>query len=164
MRTGHLIVALCAGLALLGCAGPAAGPAAETAKPAVPVEKNGVITLEIEDFPTLKDAKAMPLTGAGGGKAVLFDKETSLATTTVNLKKGTYEVTLYIQAVDPDHDAVLLSINGSENRLFTNDYGNVVPASDPFTFEMAADGPCVIQLKPAELDVQLDRVELKRTK
>jgi len=119
-------------------------------------------TLEVEAF-KLDEAEVKDLAGASGGKAVLFGSETSGAETAVPLKKGTYQVTLYMQGGDSDHDAVYLSVAGVEYRLFPDEAGKVM-AVESFTVQVTKDGPVKVILLAAETDVYLDKVVLKRVK
>jgi hypothetical protein len=144
-----------------------APPVAPPVTPPVMPPAVGVVTLEVETF-KLDEAEVRDLAGASGGKAVLFNSETSGAETSVPLKKGTYEVTLYMQGADEDHDAVYLSVAGIENRLYADEWGRVVvgavPDQERFTVAVPKDGPCKVVLLAAETDVYLDRVVLKLVK
>ena len=137
----------------------------EVVKPAPVPPKPALLeetTLEVETF-KLDEAEVKDLAGASGGKAVLFASETAGAETVVPLKKGTYEVTLYAQGSDEDHDAVYLSVAGIENRVYTPEWGKVV-ACEPVVVVVPKDGPCKVVLLAAETGVYLDKVVLKRVK
>ena len=167
MRTLSVCVALSFAAALAAGGTSEMPKGGTTSKPtttqaAPPEMKDGLMTLEVETF-TLEDATVKDLQGATGGKAVLFDKETSSAKTTVTLKKGNYEVTVFVQGVDPDHDAFFLSVAGEESRLFPAEYGKVV-AADPVKVEVKQDGAVAIALAAAETGLYLDKVVVKAVK
>jgi hypothetical protein len=170
MRTWSvcLTIGLVAAL-IVGCRStPAPAPAAPdttavTPAPTTPAAPTpAVVTLECRTF-TLTDAALKDLAGACGGKAVLFDKETAKAATSVNLLKGTYEVTVYLQAPDSDSDAIYVSVNKNEERLYPDEYGSIQPTRT-YTVEVQADGPCAVEIVPAETGMLLDRVVLKKIK
>lgn len=140
---------------------PAAGGAVGKPAPPEPALLEEAV-LEVEEF-KLDEAEVKDLAGAGGGKAVLFAEETAGAETVVPLKKGTYQVTLYAQGSDEDHDAVYLSVAGIENRVYTPEWGKVV-ACEPVVVVVPKDGPCKVVLLAAETGVYLDKVVLKRVK
>jgi hypothetical protein len=164
-------------LAAVGCIGPdysigtkpiGSGPADQpvTAAPVTTASASmpmNVTAVEVETF-TLVNAPITNVTDASGGKAVQLAGADSSAKSTVTLKQGTYEVTLYIKATDPDHDALLLTLNGEQHRLFTNDYDHVVPCDETVPLEMKADGPCDIAITPAETGMEVDKVDFKKTK
>jgi len=119
-----------------------------------------VTVLEMEKA-ALTKAVVKDLAGAGGGKAVLLTDESSEATLTVNLKKGTYELTFYGLAPSYDEDAFYVRVgDGEEMRLVISDTGKLLP-SKPVRFTVDKDGPCKILVSFAEENVQLDRVEIK---
>ncbi len=154
-----IAVAVLAGLTLAG--GGTTPPTA--AKPVTTTQAAGdTVTLDVKTF-KLEDAQVKDCAGATGGKAVLFDKETASAKSTVTLKKGTYEVTLFMKAEDDAHDAVYLTVAGQEERLFPEDYGKVMAAT-PFTVEVKADGAVPVALTAAETGMFLDKIVLKKVK
>jgi len=161
---------------------PAATPATKAAAPAQPVKPApvapatkvatapagaGPVVLEAEKC-TLKDCAAKDLSGASG-KAVLFDKDTSEAQGTVELKKGKYKVVVYVQGASADEDAVFITIgDGKKMRVYANPRGSVVPATlmgsedEFFTATIDKDGPCKVLLTMAEKNVYVDRVVFTR--
>ena len=180
MRAATWIVTACLLCGMVGCADesapvpgkPAAAPAVKpaatpaTKAAAVPATKAvaptpapvpaaaGPVVLEAEKC-TLKDCQAKDLSGAVG-KAVLFDKDSSEAQGTVELKKGKYKVVVYVQGGSADEDAVFITIgDGRKTRVFARDHGSVVPATlmgsddEFFTATIDKDGPCKVVLTMA---------------
>jgi hypothetical protein len=120
-------------------------------------------SIEAEEF-RLQGAKVVALQGASRGQAVLFDSDGAHASLSVQLQRGTYEVTAYVQGADEKHDAVLLSVGGHETRLSPQDaYGKIVPTA-AFQVAVDKDGPCKIALTADETGVYVDRIVLKRLK
>ena len=173
MRTFILwLLAVCVVFLASACSGPA-GSQAE--KPAVLPEKvsprvvaQGEIVLEAEGL-ALKDCAAKSLAGASGGKAVLFDKESSEARGTVELKKGKYKAVVYMEGASDDEDAVYVTVGqGSKTRVFADEHGAVVAGTlyesedQFFTVTIDKEGPCSVVLTTAEKNVYVDRVVLAR--
>ncbi|MGQ9662473.1 MAG: hypothetical protein ACUVWX_09085, partial [Kiritimatiellia bacterium] len=156
---------------LWGCstAGPQPGTTRETQKPvksdtaqepalgmqAQPAE----VVLEAETF-ELKNAKIVEIKGASGGKAILFEMDTGVATLTVPMKKGTYEVTAYGQGVDEEQDAFYVAVGSYEERVFPDEYGKIV-ATKAFRVVVPQDGPCKVVISAAEPNVHVDRIVIK---
>ena len=175
MRTGMAwAVAVCVAWWVGGCGstGPeqSATPAPAPAPTSVTTVKApaGEIVLEAETC-TLKDCAAKELRGAGGGKAVLMDKDSSQAQGTVDLKKGKYKVVVYMQGASADEDAVYITLGqGSRTRAFAEEHDAIVPATlyeseDQFFMALIdKDGPCSVLLTTAEKNVYVDRVVFTR--
>ena len=125
------------------------------------------VTLEAENF-TLTAVKAVSLAGASGGKAIHFMESSGEASTSTLLAKGTYEVMLYLQGTDQEHDAVYLTVAETEFRFFPGIHGEVTQAGtrggESVLVEIASDGDHPVRLAYAEDDVCVDRVVLKRVK
>ena len=184
MRAATWVVAAWVCGVLTGCAGPAGtGPQASSATlpakpataatapapgPAIAKAAAGGVVLEAEKC-TLKDCQAKDLSGASGGKAVLMDKDTSEAQGTVELKKGTYRVVVYVRGASADEDAVYVTVgDGPKTRFYAGDHGSVVPATlyesedQFFTATVDKDGPCKVLFTTAEKNVYVDRIVFAR--
>ena len=166
MRTTILfLVAACAVGMLAGCQ-TAEGPESEAPAKAAPVvtPEPGQTVLEAETL-KLSGCKVAALKGASGGKAVLMMAEADRATGAVTLKKGTYQVVLFVQGESDEEDAVYLSIGGGEQRrMWTSGRGELAKAvqmgsEDPFIeVEIDKAGPVEVKLEFAEKNVHIDRI------
>ncbi len=161
-KTLTCLLVAAAALLAIGCA-----PTAEnSAKPAKPTKTTkpivGQIVLEVENF-TLKDAKVRALSGAGGGKAVLFHLETASAKTTVNLKKGNYEITVYALAPDAGQDAFYLTAAGADERIYPQEEAKLSPTR-AVKITVSKDGPVKIEISAAEKGMSIDRLVIKPAK
>ena len=147
---------------------PANAPAEETEAPAEKIETTIVppdqeVVLEAEDM-SLFDAEIKNLPGARGGKAVLLGSGSSIVDTVVTLSKGKYEVVVYVQAPDGEHDAFYLTFaNGIRQRLFPGECRKVV-AAKAIILKIAKKKPSKIVLKPAETGMYIDRVVIRPIK
>ena len=143
-RKGLWMLLLCACLAATGCAQQVA------------VEAEGL---------ALKDCRAMKLGGASGGRAVFMTTDGGEARGTVDLRKGKYEVVVYVQGTNDEGDAVFVTVCGKERRrVWGGDHGSVVAATlyeteeRSFAVTIEKDGPCEVVLQMAEPNVYVDRV------
>lgn len=148
------------------------------APPPPPVTVKSTPPTALADFPSSAalEAESMKLTnvekkdlpGASGGKAILFVDENGKAEGTVRLKKGKYEVKLYSQGTDTDHDAVFITVAGTELRFYQEEWNKLASAKikdvDPVTVEIPGDGAHTVLLAFAESDVYVDRVTLTLVK
>jgi hypothetical protein len=134
---------------------------AESAVPPAAVRADKIV-LEVEAF-QLTLAQIKTVEGASGGKAVLFDHASGRAKTTVNLQKGEYEITAFAVAPDTDHDAFYLTGPGLDERIYPEDVEKL-SATKPVTMTVQKDGPVALELAPAETDIVVDRLEIKRVK
>ena len=137
----------------------AAEPADGTAPKAKLAEP---IILEAENL-TLKNAKIQDLKGASNGKAVLLDQPESQITGKIMLKKGEYEVTVYVFAPDGKHDALYLTLANVEERLFPEEWAALV-ATQTITVQIIKDKECDLEIVPAETGVSIDRIVIKQVK
>lgn len=145
--------------ATLALALSAAGCAGTPRLPAVGEE----LTLEVEAF-RLRAARPAAREGAGGGRVVLFESGGSRAETSVELAAGTYEVVVYMDGPDADHDAVFVSVAEDEHRVYPDaGYRGCLSAAAPRP-EICVwkNGPMPVIFRAAETGVSLDRVILKR--
>ena len=141
-------------------AGPASRPTSQptTSQPADPDH----IVVEVERF-DLEEATVENLRGAGGGKAVLFRRDTAAADYTIpSMPKGRYAVTVFTQAPDADRDAFLLIMAAEVYRLFPAEFGSVQPTTQNVEVEIEKTGPCRVLLLAAEPGVYVDRIEFRR--
>ena len=125
------------------------------------------LALEAESF-NLGEMRVHALALASGGKVIGFTLGGGEASTDVRLLAGTYEVMLFVQGVDEDHDAVYLTVVDAQWRFYPETHGEVVRAvtndADPVLVEIASDGSVPLRLSHAEDGVFVDRVVLKRVK
>ena len=125
------------------------------------------VALEAEYF-ELGEMRVHALASASGGKVIGFTLGGGEASTEVRLSKGTYEVMLFLQGVDEDHDAVYLTVADTQLRLFPDTHGEVVQAgnkdADPVLVDVGSDGVHSVRLSHAEDGVLVDRLVLKRVK
>lgn len=136
-----------------GCAG--------MEKPRIQKVAKDVFFVEVEEF-DLTNAQVQELEGASGGKVVVLQGENSKAEATIQLSKGKYEITVYALSPSYDEDAFYITVGDyAEDRRWTEDIGEILPALDVVNFTQKADGPCDILLRFAEPNVQLDRVQFR---
>jgi hypothetical protein len=137
---------------------PAEAPAKKAEAKAIPPGQKAV--LEAESM-TLFDADVKDLPGAGGGKAVLLGKRSSIVDTVVTLSRGKYRIVVYAQGPDGDHDAFYLTFaDGIRHRLFLSEWRKIV-AAKPLTVRVEAKKPCKVVLKSAETGIFIDRVVIE---
>jgi hypothetical protein len=118
--------------------------------------------IEVESM-KLTDAEVRPLPGAGGGRVVVFEKETGMAEGSVKLTQGRYELILYVLAPDGDHDATSVEVEkGIDRRIWSSHHGKLAPCDDPVPFTVKQDGEVPIKLWVAETGVLLDRVVIRK--
>lgn len=151
-------------------AAPTTAPAKVVATPTTAAAASGKeVVLEAESMALKGACTALTVAGAGGGKTVVFTKEGGEAKGAVTLKKGKYDVVVYVQGVSAPEDAVFITVGGGTKvRVYAEERGKVVAATkmgtDDQSFEVTVDkdGPCEIVLGFAEPNVQVDRVVLTR--
>ncbi len=119
---------------------------AEEAKPAAGLFP---MTLEVETF-TIKDGSIVENKDASGGKAVIANEYTFVATKSVNLtQKGVYEMTVYENAPAGDTDAINVTVN-DENQLRTypdtSNYNKFAPCIKKFLYTVTQPGEIKITL------------------
>ncbi len=90
--------------------GPATTPPTQTGPTVAPPAKQ-VVTIELETC-KLTNCQAKDYAKASAGKAVLFDKDSGKAETTVELPAGKYKVVAVGMAPDGQQDALSLVIEG----------------------------------------------------
>jgi len=134
---------------------------ASMCKPRIQKVGKDVFFLEVEEF-KLTNAKVQQLKGASGGKVVVLQDENGKAESTIPLKKGNYEITVYALGPSSDEDAFYLTVgDNAQERRWPKNPGEILPTLDVVNFTQKADGPCDILLRFAEPNVRLDRVEFK---
>jgi len=111
--------------------------------------KSATTVLDVKRF-ELKDVEQKDLPGAVGGKAVLFARETSKATREVPLKAGKYQLVVYVQAPDTETDAIYVWVEGTETRVYPDEYGKIAPAL-PVAFTVKEDKAVRIALAASEV-------------
>jgi hypothetical protein len=166
MRLTALALMLGAMVALIGCGwfngdgdGNGNGKGASAS--------SSVITVEVESFAALKELEAKDV--AGGGKAMLFQKYNSSASTEVSLKAGTYRVVMIMSAPDSDHDALDLELRAVDRalgmtsvlrRVYPDQYNQFVEGTTQPEIVLPKAGKVKVSIMvDDETDVQVDRVE-----
>ncbi len=136
---------------------------ADAAKPAFAAAPSRIVAvLDVKSF-DLSEAKLAELKGAGGGKAVVFTGPKSNAVGSVQHPPGEYRLALYVLAMDDDHDATALRINGeAEHRLWPASKNKLVACEEVVPFRVTKEGRQTIELSTAETGVFLDRIEIHR--
>lgn len=135
------------------------GAASEPAPPIVV----GAGEFDIEGGATLK-----ALEGATGGKAILFETESAVATARVRLEAGTYDAALFLRGPDFVHDGLDVTVDGGAPfRMYNNDHGRFGPAKvkyggRAFEIRVAEAREVVIVVRPGETGVYVDRLEIRR--
>jgi predicted small secreted protein len=148
------IAVLVIALLVAGCACPT--------KPKMRGIGEDVFSLEVEDF-KLTNANVQNLDKASGGKVVVLQDTSSEAEETIQLSKGDYQITVFSLGTSYDEDAFYLTIGDqSEERLWAESPGDILPTLNPVHFTQKDDGPCRILFRFAEPNVLLDRVQFKR--
>ena len=131
-------------------------------KPKIQTVEKGTFFVEVEEF-TLNNAEIEDLEEASGGKVVVLQDENATAEATIQLKKGSYEITVYSLGPSFDEDGFYLTVgNAAEERLWAENPGELLPTLDVINYTQEATGPCDILLSFGEPNVQLDRVQFKR--
>ncbi len=123
------------------------------------------VTLEAEEF-ALRGVKAWEFPGAPGEKALLFLFAGDRAETTVVLRQGRYEVRVLMQGLDTNHDSVLVTVAGREQRFTQDSWGRLAPGKvhdvPRPTVDVPRDGEHRVALAFDESHVWVDRVVLVR--
>ena len=153
MNTKLMVVSVIS-LLFAGCAG--------MEKPIMHTVDKDTFFIEVEDL-ALVGAKVLDLEGASGEKSVVLQDDTSLATVTFLLSKGSYEITVYGLAPSYDEDAFFMKVGDNpEQRMWMESPGEIVSTLEYVAYTQEADGPCKIMITYAEPNVELDRVQFKR--
>jgi hypothetical protein len=153
MKTNWMIVAAIA-LLFAGCAG--------MEKPVIHTIDTDTFFVETEEF-NLTGAEVLDLEGASGGKTVMLQDDTSMAEATIQLSKGSYEITVYALGPSYEEDAFFMKVGDNpEQRMWVESPGDIVPTLEYVAHSQQADGPCNIMITYAEPNVELDRVQFKR--
>lgn len=144
---------------------PVPPPPPPPVAPAPPVPSPGTVTLEAETF-KIEGAEVRDFGPASNGKALFFGKEGGRGRITVDLKKGTYEIRILMQGRSTNHDAILLTVAGRQQRFYQDRWGLLAPGKvkdvERALVEIPQDGAQRISIDFAETDVWVDRVTLLR--
>jgi hypothetical protein len=135
---------------------PPPSPPAPAVKPAA-----AAVVVEAEEM-NLRDVVALDLPGAGKGKAIHFTKPGSRAKAMVDLKKGAYEIQVFMQGRQKTREAVTVRLAGREYRLSQDKKDTLapgVPRDKPRAeIEIPKDEDYELRIEFAEADVLVDRV------
>ena len=118
---------------------------------------------------TLTDAAVKELADASGGRAVFFGKQTSTAKGRIHLKRGGYQILVYMQSPDGKHDAFYLTVKDRRIRFFQamdedgNWVRNTIRPTESNGLVIDRDGPVPITLETAETGFYIDRIEFERS-
>jgi hypothetical protein len=185
MRTALVILTLVAAVVLAGCqtskntdkAQPADSvkPAAKTPAPQA---AKGEIAVEAEKFATVKNATVKDDAKASGGKAVLFDQDSSMIETTVDLPAGKFQVVVMGSSISDKDDAVNLTVapvdpksvlRRAQNRVIFDAEANGYIAGTSHDEAIVLNVPAATQVKVTietteEKNMRIDRLTFQPAK
>jgi hypothetical protein len=115
------------------------------------------------------EAEEMELRGLavkelGKAKAVYFAEPGGRAKKTVKLKKGKYDLHVFMQGSKAQHDTVLVKLAGREFRLGQEKWNTLAPGvlreKGSLEIEIPNEGDFELRIEFAESEVHVDRVVL----
>jgi PcRGLX-like N-terminal RIFT barrel domain/PcRGLX-like protein central beta sandwich domain len=130
--------------------------------PAVFPEGGQLLVLEIESFERQR-ADICLLKGASGGKAVAFGYLDGRATRKVKLPAGDYEIVAWVYAPDREADAFFIGLGPTTARVYAGEHKEISKASK-MTLTIKTKGVYDLSVQPAEINFQLDKIEITKLK